>query len=59
MPDREYFVYRTMKGTQVYTVTARSKADAVRKVMEGHGTAENFEITDAARTALAIEAGEL
>lgn len=56
MTDRRYLVHRTLKGTQVTEVTARSKADAVRKVIEGHGTPVSFEITDAARTGYAWEA---
>ena len=54
MTEQEFEVYRTMKGTQVYRVTARSRADAVRKVMEGHGEGLTFEIADAARTASAV-----
>lgn len=53
-PDGLYWVYRTMKGTQVTQVRARSRADAVRKVIDGHGEPVSFEITDAARTGQAI-----
>lgn len=58
MTERNYWVYRTMKGTQVTQVTARSKADAVRKVIEGHGEPISFEITDGARTGQAWEMEE-
>ena len=58
MTQRKYYVYRTMKGTQVHEVTARSKADAVRKVFEGDGEPISFEITDAARTGIAMEVDE-
>jgi hypothetical protein len=53
MPEQEYDVYRTMKGTQVYRVTARSRNDAVRQVLDGGGEGLTFEITEAARTATA------
>lgn len=57
MGERQYYVYRTLTGTQIHLVTARSKADAVRKVIEGSaGEALSFEITGAARTGQAIEA---
>lgn len=57
--DRPFYVHRTLKGTQVYKVTARSRADAVRKVIEGnYDEAVSFDITDAAKTAIAYEAGE-
>lgn len=56
--ERKFYVYRTMKGTQLTLVSARSRADAVRKVIEGQGEPVSFEITDAARTALALEADE-
>lgn len=55
MTERKFWVYRTLRGTQVTLVTARSKADAVRKVIEGHGEPVSFEITDAARTGQAVE----
>lgn len=58
MSERAYNVFRTMKGSQLYTVTARSANDAVRKVLEGHGEAVNFEITSAACTAVAFPAYE-
>lgn len=58
-PLRPYVVHRTLKGTQVYLVQARSKNDAVRKVIEGSaGEPVSFEITDAARTAIAFEPEE-
>jgi len=58
MPNQEYEVYRTMKGTQVYRVIARSKADAVRKVIaDQQGEPLTFEITDAAVTAQAYLVG--
>ncbi|WNM65470.1 hypothetical protein SEA_PHONEGINGI_68 [Microbacterium phage Phonegingi] len=50
---RQYQVERTLKGTQVYLVDARSAADAVRTVLDGGGEAVTFEITSAARTATA------
>lgn len=54
MPEQEYDVYRTMKGVQVYRVTARSRNDAVRKVLDGDGVGLTLEITGAARTAQAF-----
>ena len=51
---QEYDVYRTMKGVQVYRVTARSRNDAVRQVLDGGGEGLTFEITGAARTAQAF-----
>ena len=54
MPEQEYEVYRTLKGTQVYRVNARSRNDAVRKVLDGDGVGLTFEITGAARTAQAF-----
>lgn len=60
MPEREYEVFRTLKGTQAYRITARSKADAVRGVIhEGRGEAISFEITDAAATAIAYPIDDL
>lgn len=60
MAERQFYVHRTLKGTQVYRVTARSRADAVRKAIQGdYDEAVSFEITDAAKTGIAYEAGEL
>lgn len=55
MTLKRYYVYRTLKGTQITEVTALSRADAVRRVINGDGKDISFDITDAARTGMAVE----
>jgi len=58
MAEQEYEVERILKGRQVYRVTGKSRADAIRNVMDGQGEAVSFEIISGARTAEAYPVDE-
>jgi len=42
-----FHIWRQMRGTQVYAVTAGSKAEARRLVLEGKAEAVDFYVTGA------------